>query len=176
VGQPGWHDDRVSIWDELTPEQYAVMILAYEEAYLNGVIYEYNLRVTGQHIGDALVASPISEDGARSLIPRFTEDVADLLAKRWIEIREPHDGAWNDAAPLTDAEVAATLADPKSWIWDINGDNRMVMLMRTDRWHQLLDRHTAGGKGLNGPGRFACVRDTRQQQFPVMRVLRSGGV
>jgi hypothetical protein len=106
----------VSVWDELTPEQYAVMLNAIEEAYLNGVIYEYNLRVTGQRIGDALVASPISEDTVRSLIPRFAEVVADLLAKGWIEIREPHNGVWDDAASLTDAEIAATVADPKTWI------------------------------------------------------------
>jgi hypothetical protein len=134
----------VSIWDELTPEQYAVMLNGIEEAYLNGVIYDYNVRVTGQRIGDALVASPISEDSVMSLIPRFTAVVVDLLAKGWIEIREPHNGVWNDAAPLTEPEIAAILADPKTWIWDTNGDNRMVMLMTTDRWDQLLDPRTAG--------------------------------
>ena len=79
----------------------------------------------------------------RSLIPRFVEVVADLLAKGWIEIREPHNGVWSDGAPLTDTEIAATLADHKTWIWDIDGDNRMVMVMKTDRWDQLLHRHTA---------------------------------
>lgn len=144
AGRHGWHDDRVSVWDELTPEQYAVMINAIEEAYLNGVIYEYNLRVNGQRIGDALVAPPISEDSVRSMIPRFTEVVADLLAKGWIEIREPYNAVWDDAAPLTDAEIAATLADPKTWIWDTNGDNRMVMLMTTDRWDQQFNAQAAG--------------------------------
>ena len=78
----------MSVWDELTPAQYAVMINAIEHAYLNGVIYEYNLRVNGQRIGHPLIAPPISDDDVRSLIPRFAEVVADLLAKGWIEIRE----------------------------------------------------------------------------------------
>lgn len=80
----------------------------------------------------------------RSLIRRFTEVVADLLAKGWIEIREPRNGVWNDAAPLTYAEIAAILADPKTWIWDANGDNRMVMLMTTAFWDQFFDPRTAG--------------------------------
>ena len=120
------------------------MLNAIEEAYLNGVIYDYNRRVNGQRIGETLVASPISEDTVRSLIPRFTEVVADLLTKGWIEIREPHNGVSDDAASLTEPEIAATLADPKTWIWDTNGDNRMVMLMTTDRWDQLLGPQTAG--------------------------------
>lgn len=134
----------MSVWDELTAEQYAVMINAIEDAYLNGVIYEHKLRVHGQRTAGGLAAPPISEDTVRSLIPRFTEVVADLLARGWIEIREPYNAVWDEAAPLIDAEIAATLADPKTWVWDTNGDNRMVMLMTTDRWDQLFDPQTAG--------------------------------
>jgi hypothetical protein len=57
-----------------------VMINAIVEAYLNGVIYEYNFRVHGQRIADPLVAPPISEDNVRSLILRFTEVVAELCS------------------------------------------------------------------------------------------------
>ena len=133
----------MSVWDELTPAQYAVMINAIEHAYLNGVIYEYNLRVNGQRIGHALIAPPISDDDVRSLIPRFAEVVADLLAKGWIEIREPYNGVWNEATSLTQTEIAAILADPKTWTWDVNGDNRMVMLMTTNRWGQLFKAQAA---------------------------------
>jgi hypothetical protein len=116
------------------------MINAVEEAYLNGVIYEYNMRVNGQRIDNALVAPPISEAEIRSLIPRFTVVVADLIAKGWIEIREPRTDDWDDAEPITDAQITATLADPDTWIWDINGGRRMVMLMTTTRWDELFHR------------------------------------
>jgi hypothetical protein len=33
------------MWDELTLEQYAVMVNAYEEAYLNNVMDEYGARL-----------------------------------------------------------------------------------------------------------------------------------
>jgi hypothetical protein len=130
----------MSVWDELTPEQYAVMINAVEEAYLNGVIYEYNLRVHGRRTGNALVAPPISEEAVRSLIPRFADVVADLIARDWIEIREPHNGVWHSAAPMSDAEVAAGLADPDTWIWHTDGDNRMVMIVTTGSWDKPFNR------------------------------------
>lgn len=41
----------VSVWDELTPEQYAVMTNAIEEAYLNCVIYDHNLYANGRRVG-----------------------------------------------------------------------------------------------------------------------------
>jgi hypothetical protein len=115
------------------------MLDALEEGWLNRVIYDYNFRVNGRRIGDVLVASPISEADVRSLIPRFIDVVTDLLAKGWLEIREPDNAVWDDAAPLTDAEIAAALADPKTWIWNTHGDNRMIMLMTTDRWDELVD-------------------------------------
>jgi hypothetical protein len=137
AGRHGWHDDGVSVWDELTPEQYAVMINAMEQAYLNGVIYEYNLRVNGQRIEHALIAPRFPDHEVRSLIPRFAEVVADLLANGWIEIREPYNGVWEEATSLTQTEIAAILADPRTWTWDVKGDNRMVMLMTTDHWDQV---------------------------------------
>ena len=80
----GWQHGPVNVWDELTPEQYAVMINAIEEAYLNGVVYAYNLRVNGKRQAGALIAPPTSEDEVRSLIPRFAVVVADLIARRMV--------------------------------------------------------------------------------------------
>jgi hypothetical protein len=114
------------------------MINAMEQAYLNCVIYEYNARVNGYRFGNALVASAISADEVRSLVPRFAEVVADLIARNWIEIREPYSGVWDDATALTETEIAETLADPRCWISDPEGDHRMVMLMPTYQWRQLL--------------------------------------
>lgn len=73
------------------------------------------------------------------MIPHFAGVVADLLARGWIDIREPRfgDGGW-EAAPMTEAQVAAALGDPDSWISYVDRDNRMVMLMTTDRWDDLV--------------------------------------
>jgi hypothetical protein len=46
----------VSVRDELTPEQYGVMINAVEDADLNGVIHDYNLRTNRRRTGNALIA------------------------------------------------------------------------------------------------------------------------
>ncbi|GAB3842848.1 hypothetical protein GCM10027610_054290 [Dactylosporangium cerinum] len=80
------------MWDELTPEQCAVMTLATEETYLNGVIYCHNFLVHRVTTDGAAIAPPISEAAVRSLIPHFAQVVADLMERNWIEIREPYDG------------------------------------------------------------------------------------
>lgn len=54
--------------------------------------------------------------------------------------REPADGAWDNAPPLTTAETNAVLADPRTWLWSANGDNRMVMTMTTDYTDRLIGR------------------------------------
>lgn len=128
----------MSVWDELTPEQYAVLIGAIEEVYLNAVIYEHNFQVHRVVTDGAVVAPPISEAEVRSLIPHFAQVVTDLIERDWIEIREPHDGVWDNGVPMTAEQVAATLADPDTWIWDEDGGRRMVMLMTTDRWDALF--------------------------------------
>jgi len=128
----------VSVWDELTPEQYAVMINATEEAYLNCVIYDYNLRVNGTQDVDAVVAPPISEQEVRSLIPRFTAVVTDLLARGWIEVYTPG-GSWEDSEPMTPAQLTEVLGDPDSWITYPDRDNQMVMVVTSDGWDRLVD-------------------------------------
>jgi hypothetical protein len=116
------------------------MINALEEAYLNGVAYDYNFQVHRVVTDGAVTAPPISEAEVRSLIPRFAQVVADLIERDWIEIREPHDGVWNNAAPMTAEQIAATLTDPDTWIWNEDGGRRMVMLMTTDRWDALFTK------------------------------------
>jgi hypothetical protein len=82
----------VRVWDELTLEQCAVMTLAMEETYLNGVIYYHSLLVHRMATGDAATAPPMSEAAVRSLIPHFVQVVVNLMERDWLEIREPHDG------------------------------------------------------------------------------------
>jgi hypothetical protein len=42
--------------------------------------------------------------------------VLDMIEHGLIEIREPHDGIWNNAAPLAMTEIDAVLADPRTWL------------------------------------------------------------
>ncbi|MFD0598904.1 hypothetical protein ACFQZ4_46870 [Catellatospora coxensis] len=130
----------MDVWQELTAEQYAVMVNATEEAYLSGVIYDHNFHTNAVPTGTGLVAPPISEEMVRFLIPRFADVVADLIERGWIEIREPHDGEWNSAGPMTDEEVAAALADPDTWLWHEQRANRLIMLMTTSTWDDMAKR------------------------------------
>lgn len=41
---------------------------------------------------------------------------------------------------MTAAEVSAVLADPRTWLWSAEGDNRMVMTMTTGYADQLTGR------------------------------------
>jgi hypothetical protein len=66
--------------------------------------------------------------------------VLDMIERGLIEIREPPDAVWDNAVPLTKAEVDATLADPRTWLWSAEGDNRMVMTMTTDYADRLIGR------------------------------------
>jgi len=122
----------------LTPEERAVMLIAIEGGYLNGVIYEHNMRVNGKRFGYVLVAPPIPEEAVSAMVPQFSKVAADLFERRLIEIREPHNGIWAEAPPMTRAQVAAALADRDTWISYSDRDNRMVMVMSTDRWEELV--------------------------------------
>jgi hypothetical protein len=127
----------VSTLDEMTREERAVMITAIEEGYLNGVIGDFLGHA--EHGGAVWIFSS-DASAIRALIPQFTEIVRDMIERGLIEIREPADGDWDHAPSLTTAEIDAVLADPRTWIWSADGDNRMVMTMTTDYADQLIGR------------------------------------
>jgi hypothetical protein len=83
------HDRRVAVWDELTLEQYAVMVNAMEEAYLNNVMDEYGMRLRWAKTGNCRHPSDLTDEARRQLIPHFATVVADLIDRGWLEIREP---------------------------------------------------------------------------------------
>jgi len=128
----------MAIWDELTAEQYSVMVIALEATYLNNVIYYYNFHVNRGRPGHEVVAPAISSQTVRSLIPRFAEVTADLIERGWVELREPYSGVWEDVPPMIAEQIAEVLVDAKAWIWDEDGDNRMVLIGSTDRFGALL--------------------------------------
>ncbi|WP_027341422.1 hypothetical protein [Hamadaea tsunoensis] len=129
----------MDLWHELTPQQYAVMVNAVEEACLNQVIYEFHARRFWRANGGvtSVAPPPMTEEELRSLIPQFAEVVADLIARGWIEIREPW-MPWDDSPTMTAQEIAQTLGDPDTWICDEQGGRRMVGLMTTVRWDSLV--------------------------------------
>ncbi len=127
----------VTIWDDMTAEERVVMITAIEEAYLNGVIGDFLGHA--EHGGAVWLFSSDTNE-IQALIPRFTTVVRDMIDRGLIEIREPPDGVWDNAPPLTTAEINAALADPRTWLWSAEGDNRMVMTMTTDHADRLIGR------------------------------------
>ncbi|WP_157631570.1 hypothetical protein [Catelliglobosispora koreensis] len=129
----------MGVWEELTPQQFAVMISALEETCLNQVIYEFHARSYWQvNGGDTSQApDPLSGQELRMLIPEFADVVSDLIGRGWIEIREPW-MPWDESPVMTTQEIRQTLADPDSWIWDEHGGRRMVGLMTTATWNDLI--------------------------------------
>jgi hypothetical protein len=130
----------VTTWDELTLEQYAVMVTAFEEAYLVNVMSEYGMRLQWAKTGDCTRSSNLDDDAMQRLIPHFAAVVADMIGRGWIEVREPWTGDWDDADPMTPAQQRDALHDPASWLSTLDGTHRMVMLMRTDEWDRLTQR------------------------------------
>jgi hypothetical protein len=104
-----WHPPVVTFWDELSAEERCVLTAALEEAPLNGVIADFLGRAES---GGAVWIFSADEGEIRALIPRFAGVVGDMIRRELIEIREPADGVWNRAAPMTPDQIRHTLADP----------------------------------------------------------------
>jgi hypothetical protein len=128
----------VDLWDELTLEQYAVMISAYEEAYLNNVMDGYGARLQRAKTGDPGRSSNLDDEAKRRLIPHFAKVVGAMIDRDWIELREPSTGLWDDAEAMTPTQLDEALHDPASWVKTLDGPDRMVMIMRTDTWDRLV--------------------------------------
>ena len=127
----------MSIWDELGPEEYWVMINTIEEAYLNVVISDFLGH--SERCGTVWIPGT-DEEAIRELIPRFRRVVRELIDRDLVEIREPCNAIWEDAPELTYDEVDEVLADHGTWIKAHGSVNRMVMLMPTERAERLIDR------------------------------------
>jgi len=124
-----------------------VMINAVEEDYLNCVIADY--------LGNAEHRSVVwtfNTNEIRGLIPRFAAVVLDMIQRDLIEIRDTAGGDWDDAPPMSEAELREALADPGTWMWTEGGAGRMVMLMTTDRADVLLGRNLPPGPGERSTG------------------------
>jgi hypothetical protein len=138
-----WEDPIVSLWDELTLEQYAVLVSAYDEAYLNNVMDEYGMRPQWAKTRDIRGMSNLDDDGTRRLIPHFAAVVLDMIERDWIQIKEQSNGDWDDWPAMTDAQLRATLDDPATWITRLDGEHRMIMLLTSDHWDEVVGRFSA---------------------------------
>ena len=74
------------------------------------------------------------------MIPRFAVVVGDTIRRNLVEIREPADGIWDHAPPMTQDEIRQTLADPDTWTRAGGRAGRMVKLMTTDHADRLIGR------------------------------------
>ncbi len=125
----------VTNWDDLTAEEYFVMLNTMEQAYLHGVIADY----LGHSERCGAVWVPSGDEAAiEELVPTFRTVVHDLIERDLVEIREPGTALWDNAPELDDREVTEVLADPASWIKSTGSANRMIMLMPTPRAERLL--------------------------------------
>jgi hypothetical protein len=128
------HDQRMGVWDEMNPEQTAVMIEAIHEAFLIHVMDAWRARQRWAETGSTLTPSDLDDEAKRQLIPRFTDVVLSLIDRGWLQISEPEHGP----NPLTGSDLHDALADPASWLLNLDGDHRVLELITTDRWDQGL--------------------------------------
>lgn len=124
----------MGVWDELTLEQTAVMISAVEESFLVSVMDEWRARQRWAATGSTLTPSDLDDQARRKLIPQFTDIVLGLVDRGWLQISEPAHGR----NPLSGTDLRDALADPASWILDLDGNHRVLELMTTDQWHQRI--------------------------------------
>jgi hypothetical protein len=127
----------MGLWDELSLEQTVVMINAFEESFLVCVMDEWRARQRWAETGSTQTPSDLDDEAKRQLIPRFTDIILNLVDRDWLQISEPVHGA----DPLTGGDLRDALADPASWISDLEGNHRMLELMTTDHWDQDIEAH-----------------------------------
>jgi hypothetical protein len=125
----------MTLWDELNREEQWVMNTAADDGWLNCIIADYLGHSEG---GGAIWMMSNDVEAVRALIPRFVDVVRDMVERNLIEIREPEDGVWENASSITGVELDQVMADPKTWIWSADGDNRMVMLLPTYHAKKVL--------------------------------------
>ncbi|GAA1414908.1 hypothetical protein [Catellatospora coxensis] len=127
----------MTIWDELTVEQLAVVHTTIDEAELCHVIGEWDLRANRLPSGAGHHPSTLTHEERCALIPRFASVVADMVERGLVEVREPYyDQGWHDGDPMTPAAISA-LHDPHAWTRHEDGTHRTIWLTVTDHWLTL---------------------------------------
>jgi len=127
----------VTAWSQLTLDQQAVMVNAVEEGFLIDVLDEWRARILWAETGSTLTGSDLDDSAKRQLIPRFARVVAELVGCRWIELNQLRDGA-PELVLLSGPVLQAVLDDPDSWVRRSDLRHRLIGLVTTDRWDQLV--------------------------------------
>jgi hypothetical protein len=137
----------MNAWDRLTLEQYSVMICALEEALLDNVLDEYGMRLRHAKTGDPRLPSKLTDEDKAELVPHFAPVVFEMFRAGWIEIRETPNMNWDEGTSIIEEEMSGVLNDPEVWIKGPEGSRRMVMILRTGIWDDLVASQSESGNG-----------------------------
>jgi hypothetical protein len=129
--------DGVGNWPALTDEQYAIIITAEEEAAVNDILDEFRARQRWAETGSKLTPSDLDIDAKRALIPHFSQVLADMVARDWIDLFRGF--ATIGSVKLTPDEAIAAINDPRSWIGELD-DTQLVGLTTGDEWDRVTGR------------------------------------
>jgi hypothetical protein len=131
----------MGLWNQLSLEQYAVMIVAFEENYLQNVLDEYGMRLRWAQTGDTSLSSELDANDKAALIPRFASVVDDLVRRGWLEIYEPRAVDDNGSAgQMGEDRRREVLSDHANWLPRDDDLGTMIELGTTDAWDDLLRR------------------------------------
>lgn len=131
-----------SKWQSLTQEEQAVMEKAIIEGDLIEVMSRWRAAQRWRETGTTTVGSDLTDQDKVRLVPRFSEAVNRLVDAGWLTVTE-----WVDDVPssLSGDNLQQALDDPRSWVWDIDLDFRVIRLVTTDAWDLWIkDRHQPG--------------------------------
>lgn len=122
------------IWEELTLEQYAVIVVARESGHLDDLPDEYGKRLRWAMTGDTRHVLALPEDGRERLVGRLAGAVVDLAERGWVEARSTMSARWQDTSAMSEDDLAVALARPGCWNRPPDGRRRGLTLVTTDRW------------------------------------------
>jgi hypothetical protein len=116
------------------------MITAVEEGHLTSVLDAWRAPIRWAETGTSATPSDLDDQAKRDLIPRFAPIVRELVDNGYITIAEYF---LDNPTPtvLSGEQLDAALADPASWIWNIDLNFRVLELLTTDSWDILVNEH-----------------------------------
>ena len=123
--------DGVSTDDELTDEQFAVIVIAEEEGPVAHVLDEYRARQRWAETGSTLTPSDLDDAAKLALIPRFARVLTEMIARGWIDLWWGL--PWPQGSTVPADQSAAVLNDSASWIDRPDGDWRIIGMTTTAR-------------------------------------------
>jgi hypothetical protein len=132
------------MWEELSAEEQRLLLNAWEEGYLFGVIGDF---LGHAEHGGAMWVGSQDKEAITGLIPRFREVVTSMVERGLVEVRDTPTGDADDGVPLGGAELQAALEDPDVWMYR-EDRVRMLALTLTEAglacWRSQADAGSSG--------------------------------